>query len=463
MLPDAHRAAADRVVEGRAAAAHELDQLLRAEDLRAGPGLVLDEARERLGGEGQAHDAHALDQRGEVALVGEEVGLDLGRGGGIGQREAHVAAAVRAQLRHAAGHAGRALERRLAHAAAFVARGREQQLQVGARRILVRRHEAVGVRHRRGEQAAPREKVLERFEREARAVRALVQGLRPAHPHRDAQRVVVGEAFADRGQGVLDLDAERLQVRRVAHARELQQLRRVDRAGGEDHLARGAHHAPRAAPVVGHARGALALEDDARHVRALAQCEVRALERGAQVGVGRAPAPAVADQGLVVARAFLRARVVVRVARHAELAERVDEGLAQRVAQARLARLQLLAGAAEVGLHVLPAPAGRAGGDPVLVVLGLAADVQVAVDRARAAEHAPARAGDDAVARARRGLVEVAPAERRVERVRLNPAGTRIQSRRSLPPASSSSTRCRPDALSRLASTQPAAPAPTMT
>src|SRR5262249_13980773 len=43
------------------------------------------------------------------------------------------------------------------------------------------------------------------------------------------------------------------------------------------------------------------------------------------------------------------------------------------------------------------------------------------------------------------------------------PAGIRIQIQRSSSPASRSSTRCRPEAVSRLARTQPAEPAPTMT
>src|SRR6185436_20417252 len=43
------------------------------------------------------------------------------------------------------------------------------------------------------------------------------------------------------------------------------------------------------------------------------------------------------------------------------------------------------------------------------------------------------------------------------------PAGMRIHIQRSSSPASSTSTLCRPEAVSRLASTEPAVPAPTMT
>ena len=44
--------------------------------------------------------------------------------------------------------------------------------------------------------------------------------------------------LADAGQVLHDVDAERAELVGVAHARQLQQLRRVDRAAAQDDLAR---------------------------------------------------------------------------------------------------------------------------------------------------------------------------------------------------------------------------------
>jgi hypothetical protein len=61
----------------------------------------------------------------------------------------------------------------------------------------------------------------------------------------DVDLEVVLQVLADAGQVVHDVDAERLEVVRVADAGELQQLRRVDRAAAQDHLAGGDGVPPR--------------------------------------------------------------------------------------------------------------------------------------------------------------------------------------------------------------------------
>ena len=54
----------------------------------------------------------------------------------------------------------------------------------------------------------------------------------------------------------------------------------------------------------------------------------------------------------------------------------------------------LVLGAAEVGQHVVEAPAGIAELAPVIEILGLAAQIEQAVDRARSAQHLAARLDD---------------------------------------------------------------------
>ena len=64
----------------------------------------------------------------------------------------------------------------------------------------------------------------------------------------DVHLEVVLEVLADTGQVVHDVDPDAPQVFGVADAGELEQLRRVERAAAQDHLA-GAHRAAsRAAP-----------------------------------------------------------------------------------------------------------------------------------------------------------------------------------------------------------------------
>src|SRR4029077_9946308 len=93
---------------------------------------------------------------------------------------------------------------------------------------------------------------------------------------RDTRRVVVAQVLADAGQRVAHLDAERLQQGGRTDAGRLQQLRRVERAARQDHVAPRAHFAEwsvASAVAVAHADRALALEDQAGRVRVGAHVE----------------------------------------------------------------------------------------------------------------------------------------------------------------------------------------------
>ena len=88
----------------------------------------------------------------------------------------------------------------------------------------------------------------------------------------------------------------------------------------------------------------------------------------------------------------------------------VDEGFAQRVRLAHIGNREraaravqfiraalLVLGAPEVGQHILEAPAGIAELPPVVVILGLTANIEQAIDRTGAAQHFAARLDDLAV------------------------------------------------------------------
>jgi hypothetical protein len=184
---------------------------------------------------------------------------------------------------------------------------------------------------------------------------------------------------------------------------------------GEWKAAAQRHLAPRmdaldvAAAAHLHAHGAAMLDHHAQRLRVREHREVGARHRRMQVGGrGRAalavPRAAMELRDLVEARAFLLDAVEVVVEGHARLhrgahevladgARRLLVGHLQRtVGAVQRARAALVAlGAAEPGQHVAEGPAAAAGALPVVVVLAVAAHVEHGVDRARAAEAAPAR------------------------------------------------------------------------
>src|SRR5262245_6221427 len=121
---------------------------------------------------------------------------------------------------------------------------------------------------------------------------------------------------------------------------------------------------------------------------------------------GRAPTPTARGQ-LEITGAFLGGPVEIIVARKARLLRGRDESLAQRMRFAhvghrerpvhpmqRILAARLVLGAAKVGQHILEAPAGIAELTPMIEVGRLAAEIEQAVDRARAAQHLPPRLDD---------------------------------------------------------------------
>ena len=159
--------------------------------------------------------------------------------------------------------------------------------------------------------------------------------------------------------------------------------------------------------------------------------------------------------GLVIAGAFLHRSVEIVVARIAALHGGFHIGHGERMAVAQIRNPERPAGAvkfvgaalvvlrlAEIGQHVVKAPAGIAELPPVVEVLRLAADIDQAVDRARAAENLSARRDDIAVVAfgLRDGLVapivaavgeQPAEAERDMQ-PRMQVAGARLQQQHAM-------------------------------
>jgi hypothetical protein len=247
----------------------------------------------------------------------------------------------------------------------------------------------------------------------------------------DRHERVVLQVAPDARQVVAHLHAGGAQVVGRADARQQQQLRRVDRARRQQHLALGAHELLAAAPLAqAHADGPLALQLDAQDADVRAHLQVRALGRRAQEGVGRAEALAVSLCHLEHRRAVLLRPVVVDDPRDSRGGARLQQPPVHRARRAllgdaqRTARAVELRGPAcvvlgldEVRQHVAVAPAGRALCLPGVVVERAPAHVQHRVHRARPAEAPAARDVQRAVVDVRLGLGRVIPVELCVELV----------------------------------------------
>ena len=137
--------------------------------------------------------------------------------------------------------------------------------------------------------------------------------------------------------------------------------------------------------------------------------EVLALLGVLEIGARARPAAGVVDRGLIVADAFLGGAVEIGVFRYTGL----DRGVVHGLGECRLPRMVLhlerpagtveVAAAArvvlrtlEVGQHRVVVPAFAAALAPFVVIGGVAAHVDHAVDRAGAAQHLAARLIHDA-------------------------------------------------------------------
>ena len=206
-----------------------------------------------------------------------------------------------------------------------------------------------------------------------------------------------------------------------ADARQHQELRRIDRRGGDDHFTSCLNDLNLFASFDLDADGALILDDDAPR-EAFDQTHILPLQRRPQIGVGGRPAAAAMDGLLHRAKAFLLGAVVVVGRLEAGLAAGLDEGLVERIERVAAPHMQRAVAAApailaavcvlhalEIGEHVGEGPAGRALFGPVVEVARMAAHIDHAVDRRRAADHLAARRGQHAAAEMRLRLGRKAP------------------------------------------------------
>ena len=198
--------------------------------------------------------------------------------------------------------------------------------------------------------------------------------------------------------------------RAVADAGQHQQLRRLERAGGQDHLAPRADRLLLLALHVFDADGALALEQNLRRLRRRLDLEIAAVaDMRMHIGARRAPALAVVLRHLVGAESFVIFGVEILADAELRLLRCLPENVMHGIAGAQLVDAQRAAlavilavefgvvlGTLEIGQHVRIRPAGVAERGPVVVVPAMAADIDHGVDGRRAAEPLAARLIADA-------------------------------------------------------------------
>ncbi len=276
----------------------------------------------------------------------------------------------------------------------------EHQVRVGD--VVVAPDEATGLEMIRRSGPAPEEQPLEADPRLAPVGERRLHRDRQLAPVLDVDLEMVLEVLADARQVVDDRHAERLEQRSRADTAQLEDLRGVDRAAGEDNLAAERPlHRPAAHGILDPDRPP-ALEQDPGHERARRDGQVRSRHHGMEVGPRRAQAPTAPDVPVELGEALLSVAVdvvgrwIARLLRRLE--ERPEERARRRAAlqpeRAAMAAERIVRLGREAVLHppevrqavgVRPGLHARIGG-PALVVERVAALEDHAVDAAAAAE-----------------------------------------------------------------------------
>ena len=234
---------------------------------------------------------------------------------------------------------------------------------------------------------------------------------------------MVLEALPDSGKVACHLDAECRQLGRRSDARQHQKLRRRDGAHRQDHRPCSSDGPRRAAAPADDGAGRPAVLDDEAERRAVGhEAEIAPTRCRPEKGIGRIDAPPIMDIDVVNAEPGLPRAIEIIVAAEAALAGRREECIVERPVIPRPARLERSLGGMErtiaapaafrlleIGQHLAERPAGETRRGPAVIVAGIAANVDHAVDRRRPAEAAAARPVDAPPAEPRLRLGAVHP------------------------------------------------------
>ncbi len=208
---------------------------------RRGTGPILGEdiGPHRRGGREPARELDALHRAAPVRVGGKVVGLHRRRRERVRGLDPHVSARCRPQLAHAHRESGK----RMRLGAGQVRRQRgEVKLDIGPRRFRQRaREQSALVDADRQRTRPPQQPLQSDLRRAPRRCEVVVGRDRLRAFEDEAQLQVVLQVLAHAGKIVHDRNAELLQQGCRTDARQLQQLRALQRTGGKYHFARGGH------------------------------------------------------------------------------------------------------------------------------------------------------------------------------------------------------------------------------
>ena len=190
-----------------------------------------------------------------------------------------------------------------------------------------------------------------------------------------------------------DIDTMLLQMLRRTDPGQHEHLRRIESACAKDHAAFGRDGAAALAGRIGHAGHAAVRDLQLLHRYPDPDVEVLRSPLGFDIGARGGPALTIFLGDLVEAEAFLLCAVEIAVARQLQLRSGFDKGEAARVRPFLVAHPQraviamefvfaahIVFGLFEIGQHVVIGPAGTAEAFPLVVIEGIAADVDHRVD-----------------------------------------------------------------------------------
>ncbi|MNQ36399.1 hypothetical protein D3C85_499190 [compost metagenome] len=339
---------------------------------------------------------------------------------GIGRQRVDMATALRL-VGAGQHHEAMALERLVS----VITHGRRQEVELDVRpaQALLGADEATRLEMVAGAQAILEQQPAQADQGLGEQAHLAVQRHRLLAFVLDVDFRVVLQILAHPRQVVSHFDAGLLQHRSRTYARTLQQVRRTDGTGRHQHLAVAVDGMGLAALVVLHADDALAIEEDAAGHGVGDHRQVGPLHGRPQVGVGGGPAHAILHCHVHGAETFLHVAVAVVGLDVAGLGAGLHPGAVKRVlhvvaivgGQGTTGTAVVIAaelvglGALEVGQAIAVAPVLRPQGFPLVEVVGVATDVDQAIDGRGATEHLAARAVQATAVEMRLGHGLVAP------------------------------------------------------
>ena len=309
----------------------------------------------------------------------------------------------------------------------IAARGLKRDLNVRANGARMASNEGGRLEHIARQRPASREHIFGEVPQGTRqgAPRQSIRG-GIAHLQRNRHRRVVVIVGADAGEVRLDGNAQRLQMLRGPHAGEHQQLRRVNRAGTQQHLARRAHLARSAGGSDVDAGGAASLDANAGDGSTAEHSEIRARKGRHQHGARAGIAAAAMNRALAQPVAFrIKSGEIFAVSKTADRRKGIGKRLIQAIGfrneghvngpvdavHGDIAPVGIVFRQAKIRQYLLPAPAGIAGRSPIVVVRRVAAVIGHAVDGTRAADDLAARQRNATVVERGLGFGAQAPGE----------------------------------------------------